>query len=362
MDGHCMKSTDIFIITPGFPKDEDDTNCIPSLQLLVQEMSEAEGVKIQIISTQYPFRFGTYFWHGIPVHACGGANRRYHQKLFTYFKALWFLLRFGRKVDVVQGFWLYECGFLAAFWGWLTGALSVVTVQGQDSKPGNGYFGVMRWWAKRKHMRVVSISEFGKQQLLKNGGIQSDAILPTGIDLGNMPSFHAHSPRKWDVMGAGSLIPVKNYVEFLEVLALVQKAIPSLKACITGGGPQQTELQKRIDELGLDCELTGEIPRADVLKRMSETKTFLHTSVWEGQGFVLMECLAMGMYGVASPVGWLPPSSKSYVCPDRQSMADAVIRILTSPQTFDAVPVLTMKETAANYLQFYRTSLTEIHQ
>jgi glycosyltransferase involved in cell wall biosynthesis len=355
-----MKSTDILIITPGFPKDENDANCIPSLQLLVQEMSEAEGVQIRVITTQYPFRFGTYYWHGIPVHACGGANRRYHQKLFTYIKALWFMLRFGRKVDVVQGFWLYECGFLAALWGWVTGSLSVVTVQGQDSKPGNGYFGVMRRWSKQKHVRVVSISEFGEKQLLENGGITTDAILPTGIDLRNMPSFESQSPRKWDVMGAGSLVPVKNYSEFLEVIALVQKAIPGLKACIAGGGPQQSDLQKRIAELGLDCELTGEVPRAHVLKRMSETKIFLHTSVWEGQGFVLMECLAMGMYGVASPVGWLPPSPKSFVCPDRQRMADAIVCILTSPSSFEAVPVLTMKETAANYLQFYHTSKNEI--
>jgi len=350
-----MKSTKIIILTPGFPKDEIDINCIPSLQLLVQEMNEVDGVKIQIISTQYPFQFGTYQWHNIPVHACGGANRRYLFKALTYLKAIWFLLRFGRNASVVHGFWLYECGLLAAFWGWCINALSVVTVPGQDSKAGNGYFGIMRWWRKMKHLRIVSISDFGAKQLFQNAGIETDAILPYGMHLSNLPTFDPTEERTMDVMGAGSLVPVKNYMEFLEVIALVKLVFPNIKACIAGGGFEQEMLSQRILALGIskNMELTGEIPRTQVLERMSRSKIFLHTALWEGQGFVLIESLAMGMYCVATSVGWLPPSDKSFALGSSQEMAEIIIRILKNSRNHEPVPVLTMKETVANYLRFY---------
>jgi glycosyltransferase involved in cell wall biosynthesis len=351
-----MKLIKILVLTPGFPSDESDVNCIPSLQLFIRELAGREDVEVQIVSTQYPFRFGTYHWHGVKVHACGGANGKSIIRIWTFLKAFGFLLRFGRKADVVQGFWLYECSFIAAVWAWIIGVKSVCTVQGQDSKSGNGFFPLMRRVCNWRHVKVASISQFGADRLLENSEIQTDVLLPCGMDQSGIPTFSPGSERPWDVMGAGSLVPVKNYRRFLSIIALVKEKKPDVKVCLAGGGPEHEMLLARIQELGLEknVSLLSEIPRDQVLERMTQTKIFLHTSLWEGQGFVLMESLALGMYVVATPVGYLYPSEKSFVLDDNEKMAEKILSILSEKQDFTPIEVLTMSQTADNYLDFYR--------
>ena len=51
----------ILIITPGFPKDENDSSCVPYLQDYILALSNKIGAEnIKVVATQYPFKKNIY--------------------------------------------------------------------------------------------------------------------------------------------------------------------------------------------------------------------------------------------------------------------------------------------------------------
>ena len=72
------KKKTVIILTPGFAKDEQDTNCIPTLQQYVSTLSEMRpDIKLHVIAFQYPFKEGHYKWKGIDVYSAGGKGSLY---------------------------------------------------------------------------------------------------------------------------------------------------------------------------------------------------------------------------------------------------------------------------------------------
>ena len=80
-----MKSNKhILLLTPGFPRDEADSTCIPPLQLFVKGLAAAHPeATLSVITFQYPDRITPFHWHGITVYPAGGGNRRYLGKALT---------------------------------------------------------------------------------------------------------------------------------------------------------------------------------------------------------------------------------------------------------------------------------------
>jgi hypothetical protein len=90
-------SNHILILTPGFPKDEDDFNCIPPLQEYLIKFKPAHPVaEFSVISFQYPYQKEKYKWNGINIYPLGGKNGKLN-KLFTWLKAI----RTAKKIQNV---------------------------------------------------------------------------------------------------------------------------------------------------------------------------------------------------------------------------------------------------------------------
>src|SRR5450432_381885 len=55
----------LIILSPGFPKDEADTTCLPSQQIFVKALNKNfPSLIIIILSFQYPFSTSAYSWCG----------------------------------------------------------------------------------------------------------------------------------------------------------------------------------------------------------------------------------------------------------------------------------------------------------
>ncbi len=65
----------LIILTPGFPKNEEDTTCVPPQQIFVKALKEAApGLNIIVLTFQYPFYSKEYLWNGINVISFGNKN------------------------------------------------------------------------------------------------------------------------------------------------------------------------------------------------------------------------------------------------------------------------------------------------
>ena len=66
----------IALITPGFPRDEADTSCIPPLQIALRRLRQRRpDIRITVIALHYPDSRRPYRWHGFEVVPMAGANR-----------------------------------------------------------------------------------------------------------------------------------------------------------------------------------------------------------------------------------------------------------------------------------------------
>jgi glycosyltransferase involved in cell wall biosynthesis len=140
------------------------------------------------------------------------------------------------------------------------------------------------------------------------------------------------------ILGAGRLVPDKDFSTLLSAFALVRRELPA-RLLILGEGPERPRLQALVAELGLGdaVELPGFF--ANPYGMLKKAALFVQTSVREALPTVLVESLALGTPVVATQtasgtaeilqngqLGEMVP------CGDQQTLAAAMLRALRQPR------------------------------
>jgi 1,2-diacylglycerol 3-alpha-glucosyltransferase len=338
----------ILIVTPGFPADESDDTCMPYLQTYLKEAARINsGLRFTVIALQYPYESRNYTWNRIQVFSCGGRNRPFPLRFYYWRKALNQLSHFHQKekIDVVHSFWLSECTYLAQKWTTSNNVRHIATAMGQDVLPENKYL-------KRINLDSLSIavlSKFQNEEMRATVGKDADEIISFGMTKRDNQS----NKRSIDVLGVGSLIKLKNYEQFLKVVALVLKAKPELKVVLIGDGPELENLKLLAETLGIkDCvSFLGHVTRKDVLDLMTKAKVLLHTSTFESQGFVFNEAIASGMAVVARKVGIASESERWKVSESGADMAGSILSLLE--KNYEPETLIPIQQTIEAYKKLY---------
>lgn len=300
-----MKPPRVILISPGFTADEQDKNCLPTLQLYAEALLQF-GADVHILSLDYPFHIRPYTWKGARVYPCGGRNSRFRRPL-VWLRALHTgrsLLQPGAAA-VLHSFWLGWPSAVGEYLSRRYGVPHLCTLMGQDASPQNGH------WLQRlspdRADRLVVLSDFHNEQFRKNTGFNATHIIPWGVSAAEIPA-DVTGERLIDLLGVGSMIPLKNWNKWLEIAALLHRKQPKLRAELIGGGPERARLEQYARQLGLSgvVHFTGELPRPEVLEKMRRSKLLLHCSEYESQGYVLSEAVMNGCAVVSTPVGLAP--------------------------------------------------------
>lgn len=301
------KKQTLVILSPGFPKNKEDTTCLPPLQTFVKALKQiCPGLYITVISFQYPFDAGEYNWHGVKVISVGGKGKGRIFRLFTWLKVWRKLEKLRRHQDLlgVLSFWMGECALLGSRFARKYDLTHYTWILGQDAKKKNKYFN----WIKPKGEELIAMSDFLVREVRHNYGIKPLHVIPVGVDI----SMFGNAPvkRDIDILSAGSLIPLKRYRLFVEAIIHLKDIFPDIKAVICGDGPEMNMLRALAEENGVSANITfkGEVPHKEVIRLMQRSKVFLHPSSYEGFGTVLSEAL----YGGAQLVTFTKPMDKDY--------------------------------------------------
>ncbi|WP_295672851.1 glycosyltransferase family 4 protein [uncultured Mucilaginibacter sp.] len=297
----------LVILSPGFPENEADTACIPPQQIFARALKKiCPGLNIVVISFQYPFVESVYNWHGIKVYTIGGKEKGGYNRALVWLKAWRILLKLKKETRLlgILSFWFGECAFVGSYFAKRYRLNHYTWVLGQDAKRGNKYFR----WVKPKGNELIALSDFIATEIRQNYWISAQLVIPVGIDT----SMFGPPPAKRDIdiLGAGSLIPLKQYHIFVEAIAYLKNYFPNIKAVICGKGPEIDNLKTLVASLNLQNNLAfvGELLQKDVLALMQRSKVFLHPSAYEGFGSVLSEAL----YAGAHVVSFCKPMNKDY--------------------------------------------------
>ncbi|HRH02210.1 MAG TPA: glycosyltransferase [Bacteroidia bacterium] len=340
----------IVVLCPGFAADESDVNCITYLQYFLLHLKKlAPDKKISIIAFEYPFINKCYEWNGITVHSMGGKSKKGLYKFITWLKVIYCFRKINKssKVTAVMSFWLRECSFIGLLLSKQFSFKFFALMQGQDSLSGNWYLRFL----KGKKIEFVSHSTFNAKIFQQSTGAPCQHVVPFGVDYENIYQEWPleNTKRSIDIIGIGSLLPVKNYTLFLELISELKSSFPALRVVILGEGPQRVLLQHKINLLGLKetVVLKGFVGiRAELFKLLNQSKIFLHTSKHEGQCYAFMEAYAYGLEVVSFDVGYLPNTNKSHRCNSKAEMLECLRSLLASELKFEVIPVRSMQETA----------------
>ncbi len=98
----------------------------------------------------------------------------------------------------------------------------------------------------------------------------------------------------------------KGYPDLLQAARLVAEADDAVRFVAAGHGPQDTQLERLRDNLGLGDRFRFLGYREDALGLMSALDVFVLASHHEGRPVALMEAMAIGVPSVATRVGGVP--------------------------------------------------------
>ncbi|HEX3769151.1 MAG TPA: glycosyltransferase [Puia sp.] len=288
-----LKTKTLIILIPGFPADESDSTCLPFPQTFVRHLKRLNpGLNIKVLAFQYPFFESVYEWHGIEVHAFNGRNLGGLSRLFLWRRIWHRVKRIFKKEDVlgVLSFWMGETALIGKWAAKKYGVRSFTWLMGQDARKNNRYISITRL----KSESLIALSDFLADEYYRNYKIKPGITIPPGIDAASFPS--SADERRIDILGVGSLIPLKRFDQIITIVAALVESHPGIRAVICGEGPERKKLQQLIEDLHLtgQIELTGELHHDRILEMMRESKILVHPSGYEGFGLVFLEALYAG--------------------------------------------------------------------
>lgn len=351
-----FKEKHILILTPGFPKDEHDENCIPPLQIFVDEFAgECDDFKLSIIALHYPQLKGKYIWKNIDVYSCGGFNKSFPAKLLAWNTCK----RFANKINaitpvsLIHSFWLGECALLGSQLSKKYDVKHINTLMGQELNQTNIY----PKFINLNTLKFVALSESQAAVFNSKTKRNSDYIIPWGISREGLNPTERE--RAIDILGVGSLIPVKNFELFINVIETLKIALPKINCVIIGDGTEREKLIQMISskELKNNIKLTGSMNRTDVLNYMQRSKILLHTSNFESFGYALAEALSCGCYVVCRNRGFAKGSNKMLIAQNNNDFVMIIQRVLNNQQNFEPEIPFHLDETISAYKNLYEENV-----
>ncbi len=287
----------VIFFCPGFPHNEDETDCIPAMQNFIKGFRlHHPEIKISIISFYYPFIKNDYVWHNINIYALGKKGLSSLKiikwgKVYTTFKRIYN----PKENTIIQSFWLHDCALVGQILSNLYNIKHYCMVMGQDASLKNKY----KYILPSKKLVVFCPNELSSQKLTNVFGRKANYIIPRGIDENSFKNI-TKKAKNIDILGVGNFSELKNYNSFLRIIKQLKEKIETINIVIIGKGEEEEKMKTFILENNLDTTVTliGHLKREDVLKTMSRSKILLHTSTFEDESYAITEALYTGMYAV----------------------------------------------------------------
>lgn len=348
------KENSFVILTPGFPSSEADSTCLPMHQHFIRCLKSLyPELNVIVLSFQYPYRTGNYKWFDTTVIGFNGQNKGGIAKLLIR-KKVYAALKKIMNESAITGllsFWYGECALVGKKFGRRNKIAHCCWLLGQDAKKANKYPAR----TSLKENELVALSDFLQDEFERNHGTRPGFVIPHGNNM--MQAFVLQAEKDIDILAAGSLIPLKQYDIFIEVVAEIKRSLPLVRCLLAGDGPEKEKLQQLIENAGLRdmITLTGELPHDAVLQLMQRTKIFLHPSSYEGLSGVCLEALSMGCHVISFTKPMHESIKQWNITASKDEMSSKAAEILQNNDTvYERQVVFKMEDTVRKMMDLFK--------
>lgn len=135
----------------------------------------------------------------------------------------------------------------------------------------------------------------------------------------------------FDLVFLGRMEDVKNPLRFIDIMSQIQKNKRDIKVAMIGDGSLMNEIKTKVNELGLEKNITIFGNLINPYKILLSSKILVITSRYEGTPMNALESIACGIPIVSTPVdGLLELLDKRYLCSSDAEFISVIIDLLTS--------------------------------
>ncbi|MGN6166456.1 MAG: glycosyltransferase [Flavisolibacter sp.] len=342
----------LVILTPGFAASEMDDTCLPMQQFFIRTLKKNyPHINIFILSFHYPYRKDTYELFNATIFSLNGRNRGGLFKFLLRQKVLTALRQIKREHNItgLLSFWYNECALIGKKFADENGIKHYCWLLGQDARKTNKYPRRVGLNANE----LIALSDSLQDEFERSHGIKPFTVVPPGADMGQLI---ATPVRDIDLLAAGSLIPIKRFHVFLEVVAEIKTLFPNINAVLIGDGPEKEQLQKLTKKLGIEKNvcLAGKLAYNDVLQQMQKAKIFLHPSSYEGFSGVCQEALSCGVHVISFCKAMDQEIEQWHIVQSKKEMREKAIEILqNNKKIFTSITPYCMDDSAKKIMEIF---------
>ncbi|MCE7992756.1 MAG: glycosyltransferase family 4 protein [Roseivirga sp.] len=349
----------VLFLTPGFPKDEEDTACVTGIQAFLKALLKTRPhIRVTVIAMQYPREKKVYQWQGVKVHALGRPDYRSVTKFFTTNRPLSLIREIHVKnpIHILHSFWLGECTMIGQKVEKKLGIKHLCTIMGREMLGVNYYLKLIRL----SKVRIVCQSAFQNSELMKRFQVPQAKVIPFGIEVTDLTPLKDQA-RSNDLLFVGNINENKNLEGFLEIASRLIQQFPELSILIIGDNFLETSVEGLLSKYGLknNARYLGKVSNQVVLENMLHSKILVHTSFFEAGALVFMEALLQGMYIVSREVGLVQKQERWQVANTKEEFAEAISGHLHSDLRFERQIPYSIGQTVEDYTGLYQTLLSE---
>jgi glycosyltransferase involved in cell wall biosynthesis len=204
-------------------------------------------------------------------------------------------------------------------------------------------------WLMKKSSKVVSCSNDQKARAYAMGVSSEIDIIPHGVDIQRFTpqiSNEIDFKNKLGIQGpiilsVQRLHSRKGLNYLIDAVPSVLKKIPSAQFIIVGKGPEKTNIENKIENLGIEnnVKLVGFVIDSELPMYYAYCNLFVLHSIYEAFGIVLLEAMASEKPVISTTVGGIPEvvqhGKSGILVPPKNAtaLATAIIKLLSDSKS-----------------------------
>ncbi|CAL9730030.1 phosphatidylinositol N-acetylglucosaminyltransferase GPI3 subunit [Monosporozyma unispora] len=169
--------------------------------------------------------------------------------------------------------------------------------------------------------RVICVSNICKDNMIVRANMDPSklSVIPNAVisdafkPLENKPTFK--EKKRITIVAISRLFPNKGADLIIRIIPKICQQHPEVDFLLAGDGPKFVELQQTVESFRLQDRVTllGAVPHENIREVLCKGDIYLHTTLTEAFGTVLVEAASCGLLVVTTHVGGIPEVLPDYM-------------------------------------------------
>lgn len=174
----------------------------------------------------------------------------------------------------------------------------------------NSYNRLFGKYTFSKFNKIVSVSEFEKEILVRKFGLDENQIksIPNGVDTEEIKDTTRKNTGVSTLLYVGRLEKYKGVSFLINIFPKIKSFFPEARLIIVGKGSYKAELISLANNLGVQdsTEFLEDVPEEKLRQLYLSSSLFVTLSQYEALPVALLEAMAHGLPVIATKVGGVP--------------------------------------------------------